>query len=46
MAGGISVPTTPAGRVYAKANFTAYTALVCLVAAFGGALFGYDIGAL
>ncbi len=44
MAGGVSVPTTPAGRTYARAKFTPYTALVCLIAAFGGALFGYDIG--
>jgi hypothetical protein len=44
MAGGVSVPTTPAVRHYQRAAFTGYTALVCLIAAFGGALFGYDIG--
>lgn len=43
MAGGFGIESSKNGKEY-PGNVTSYVLVTCIVAAFGGLIFGYDIG--
>lgn len=43
MAGGFGIDVSKADKVY-PGHLTPYVMVTCLAAAFGGLIFGYDIG--